>query len=143
MNTNPIAAATEPAPTLSVVPWWDPHLAIVGHDPLGEYAETHWLPVLGPSALLALRWISRELHRNPAGVVVRHRDFAKALGLGARLGSDAPSVRCLDRLCYFELARADPEAKAWRGLAVRTHVPTLPQHLHKRLPSRIRSDTGG
>lgn len=126
---------------LSLSAWWDPHLAVVGHDPRGEYAESHWLPVLGPSALLALRWASRALRTHPQGLDVNHRDFARALGLGARTGPDAPSVRCLDRLCYFGLARHGPDTSAARSLAVRTHVPDLPEHLHKRLPRELRQAT--
>lgn len=126
---------------LSLNAWWDPQLAVAGHDPCGDYAESHWLPVLGPTALLALRWSSRALRTHPQGLAVNHRDFARALGLGARTGPDAPSVRCLKRLCYFGLARLDHDTSAARSLAVRTHVPALPEHLQKRLPRELRQPT--
>lgn len=129
---------------LVVSPWWDPELALSAHDPLGTYVEDHWLPVLGPSALLALRWLTRALAENPPGLEIPMRDFARSLGLGRRTGRDAPASRCLGRLCYFGLARPDRPAASMRAantraVAVRTHVPSLPAHLHRRLPAALRS----
>lgn len=138
-RTDPTRHPTEILLSLSA--WWDPHLAVTGHDPRGDYAESHWLPVLGPSALLALRWMSRALASHPQGLEVAHRDFARAIGLGDRTGSHAPSVRCLERLCYFDLARSAGATPAGRALAVRTHVPDLPEHLRRRLPRELRRPT--
>lgn len=130
--------AGRPAPrsarALLVLPWWDPDLAVRGHDPRGDYVEAHWLPVLGPSAMSALRWTSRTLSESPLGTEIALRDFARSLGLGSRIGRDSPASRCLDRLCYFGLARSETAAAHQRGIAVRTHVPSLPPHLHRRLP---------
>ena len=35
---------------LRVTPWPDPVLDVLGHDPRSWYAETFWLPTLGPTA---------------------------------------------------------------------------------------------
>lgn len=137
-QTQPGASANNSGVVLRLNAWWDPHLAVVGHDPRGDYTESHWLPILGPSALLALRWASSTLRAHPQGLEVKHRDFARAIGLGARSGPDAPSVRCLNRLCYFGLARLDLDSSTARVLAVRTHVPALPTHLRQRLPRNLR-----
>lgn len=134
-----MTSTSRPRIVLSLSAWWDPHLAITGHDPRGDYAESHWLPVLGPSALTALRWMSRTLSTHPQGLDIAHRDFARAIGLGDRTGSHAPSVRCLDRLSYFDLARFGEGGPTGRALAVRTHVPDLPEHLHRRLPRELRA----
>ena len=36
---------------IRVAPWPDPVLDVIGHDPRSWYAETFWLPTLGPTAL--------------------------------------------------------------------------------------------
>ena len=41
--------------TLTIVPWIDPIIDTIGHDPRSRYAETFWLPTLGPTSLLLLR----------------------------------------------------------------------------------------
>ncbi|MCB1271057.1 MAG: hypothetical protein M9942_06980 [Microthrixaceae bacterium] len=142
--------------TLLIRPWWEPELAVQGHDPLGEYAEVFWLPVLGPSALCALRWLCRRLVSAPEGFEVPHREFARSLGLGSRSGANSPSVRCLERLGYFHLVRSlepgsGPMASPGGGPAsargpvdsrcfgVRTHLPELPRHLERRLPRSMRN----
>lgn len=37
--------------TLTIVPWLEPFIDTVGHDPRSIYAETFWLPTLGPSTV--------------------------------------------------------------------------------------------
>ena len=44
---------------LGIVPLDDPLVESLGFEPRSVYAETYWLPVLGPSALWALRRLSR------------------------------------------------------------------------------------
>ena len=34
--------------TLTIKPWPDPVIDTLGHDPRSRYAETFWLPTLGP-----------------------------------------------------------------------------------------------
>ncbi len=55
---------------LRIVPLIDPVIETVGHAPRSTYAETYWLPVIGPSALWALRRLSARVEAEPAGVEV-------------------------------------------------------------------------
>lgn len=137
-------------PTLSIRPWWEPALAVHGHDPLDPYAETHWLPVLGPSAMCALRWATRRLRSAPQGFETDLREFARCLGLGRRLGANSPARRCLERLCYFHLGRirhcgtGDPgDNPPVLAYAVRTHLPEVPGHLQRKLPRSLRQGATG
>jgi len=34
--------------TITVKPWHDPVVDVLGHDPRSRYVETFWLPALGP-----------------------------------------------------------------------------------------------
>ena len=43
---------------IRVTPWPDPVLDVLGHDPRSWYAETFWLPTLGPTALLLMRHLA-------------------------------------------------------------------------------------
>ena len=48
-------ARTDPIPVSRLD---DPVVEAIGHDADSDYAETYWLPVIGPSALWALRRLS-------------------------------------------------------------------------------------
>ncbi len=79
-------------------PWNDPVLDDHGFHPLGVYAETFWLPVIGPSAYL----LARRLFLCPGewgkGVL------ASAVGIGHRVEGGGPLERSLARLEGFGLA---------------------------------------
>src|SRR6476661_3044418 len=53
---------------IRVAPWPDPVLDVIGHDPRSWYAETFWLPTLGPTALLLLRHLADRFELDPAGL---------------------------------------------------------------------------
>ena len=89
---------------LRVTPWPDPVLDVLGHDPRSWYAETFWLPTLGPTALLLMRHLADRFERTPEGVELPVADTAAALGLGARDGASSPLMKSLGRLHQFELA---------------------------------------
>jgi hypothetical protein len=89
---------------IHVMPWPDPVLDAIGHDPRSWYVETFWLPTLGPTALLLLRHLADRFESNPKGVDLPVADTAAALGLGPRTGQQSPLVRSLTRLQQFELA---------------------------------------
>ena len=95
---------------IRVMPWPDPVLDVIGHDPRSWYAETFWLPTLGPTALLLLRHLADRFEIDPAGIDLPVADTAAALGLGPRDGQHSPLVRSLARLQQFELACADDDA---------------------------------
>jgi hypothetical protein len=126
-----LADAAPNAPThLIVAPWWDPDLARSGFDPRSEYAERYWLGIAGPSTLLLLRRLARGLAEHPAGIRIDLAETARALGLGAGRGRNAPIMRTVERACMFGLARRPSVDR----LEVRTHLPRLNARQLQRLP---------
>ena len=86
-------------PVMSVRPWPDPLLDRFGHDPRSPYVERFWLPVVGPSGTLLVRWLVTAFDDQPDGYVLDLTDAALALGL-IRHG-EGPSVnfqRSLERV---------------------------------------------
>ena len=113
-----------------ITPWPDPVLDALGHDPRSWYAETFWLPTLGPTALLLLRHLADRFEEQPGGLTLPIADTAAALGLGPREGEQSPLVRSLKRLQQFELAMVnEPDA-----IAVRRTLPPIHRRHVRRLP---------
>ena len=108
-------------------------MAIAGFAGRSDYVERFWLPLLGPTALLTLRWTARMLGEHPAGVSVSMEDLSLQLGLGARAGASGPAPRALERLGHFGLAREHAGT-----LMVRTHMPAVPPALMRRMPAAMR-----
>ena len=122
--------------TLTISPWPDPVLDATGHDPRSRYAETYWLPVLGPTALLLLRHLAGRFELRSGTITLPVAGTSQALGLGQRDGSASPVLRTLDRLEHFELACSDG-----RGTyAVRRHLPPVPRRLARRLPAALQAE---
>lgn len=120
---------------LRVTPWPDPVLDVLGHDPRSWYAETFWLPTLGPTALLLMRHLADRFERTPEGVDLPISDTAAALGLGAREGNSSPLMRSLGRLRQFELATTDDETT----ISVRTSLPPVHRRHVRRLPTALQA----
>ena len=120
---------------LRVKPWPDPVLDVLGHDPRSWYAETFWLPTLGPTALLLMRHLADRFERTPEGVELPVADTAAALGLGAREGNSSPLMRSLGRLRQFELACSDDETT----ISVRTSLPPVHRRHVRRLPTALQA----
>jgi hypothetical protein len=124
--------------TLTVVPWSDPLLDSLGHDPRSRYVETFWLPTLGPTAVLLMRHLADRFDHDPKGVQLQVADTSQALGVGQRDGNSSPIVRTLTRLAQFELACEDGRGT----VAVRRNLPPInPRHL-RRLPSALQHAHG-
>ncbi len=128
-DTQSWIASTDPLP---VVPLDDPVVEALGHDADSEYAETYWLPVIGPTALWALRRLTRWLDDAPEGYPLAIAPFARELGLGDGAGRTSPIVRTLARLVCFGLA----EIRGDR-LMVRRRVPPLARRHLQRLPAHL------
>ena len=133
------ATATQPPEaanrdTLWVEPWDDPITDPLGHDPVSQYAELFWLPVLGPSSLWLLRRVSLMLQDSPSGFSVKMCDLAHEIGLGNWRGPRSPFQRALDRCCDFQLAVRREESFVY----VRRRMPALGRRLVHRLPQRLR-----
>ena len=93
------------------------------------YVETYWLPILGPSAVLAVRRIADWLDHDPAGVHINLVDFGASLGVGTGTGRNTQINRTLGRLIDFRLARISGD-----HLEVRTELAPVPAGLRRRLP---------
>lgn len=117
---------------LHVVALDDVVVEAAGFPPDGRFAETYWLPVVGPSALWALRRLTGVLAAAPAGLVVPIDSLAAELGLGAHHRRQSPMVRALGRLVMFGLAEIVGD-----DLAVRRKVPPLAHRHLRRLPAHL------
>ena len=126
----PVTALEEaPIPSVVVVkPWRDPLVERCGFPVNSPYVETAWLPILGPSATLALRRLGLLATARPEGVEVDVGDLAADLGLGRGTGRNSIIARTLRRLETFGMAH-------WRGdeLEIRTVVAPLPARHAERL----------
>ena len=120
--------------TLTIVPWADPLTDSLGYDPRSLYAETFWLPTLGPTSLLLLRHLATRFDHSPDGIELRVADASAALGVGNRDGTSSPIVRTLARLQQFDLAVADPQSPT---IAVRRILPPLHERHLRRLPPEV------
>ena len=120
--------------TLTIVPWPEPIIDTLGHDPRSLYVETFWLPILGPTAVLLLRHLATRFDETPAGVELRVAETSQALGVGNREGSSSPILRTLARLEQFEVACADPRSPT---IAVRRNLPPVRRRQLGRLPMPI------
>jgi len=120
---------------LRVTPWPDPVLDVLGHDPRSWYAETFWLPTLGPTALLLMRHLADRFERTPDAVELPVADTAAALGLGPREGNSSPLIKTLTRLQQFELAAAEDATT----IAVRRALPPVHRRHVRRLPAALQA----
>jgi hypothetical protein len=123
--------------SLTIVPWADSLTDTLGYDPRSLYAETFWLPTLGPTSLVLLRHLANKFDQTPHAeprIELRVADTSLALGVGNREGSSSPIVRTLARLEQFDLAVADPQSTT---IAVRRTLPPLHRRLIQRLPTDL------
>jgi hypothetical protein len=136
-TTTPLPADTPPAAgpvtVLPILPWPDPVIDALGHDPRSGYVERFWLGVLGPSTTWLLRHLAAGLDAAADGFDLDLAQTAQALGLGSRGGRHSPFMRALTRLCQFDLAEARPDG----ALAVRRKVPPLNRRQVLRLPPSL------
>src|SRR5579871_728239 len=120
---------------IRVTPWPDSVIDVIGHDPRSWYAETFWLPTLGPTALLLLRHLADRFEIDPSGVELPVADTAAALGLGPRDGQHSPLVRSINRLQQFELACHEND----ETIAVRRALPPVHRRHVRRLPVALQA----
>lgn len=117
---------------LPVTVWSDPATDAAGFEARGDYVETYWLAVLGPSCVLAARRLAGWLEDQPAGFDVPLGAFARTLGLGTGTGRHAPIIRTLARLVGFDIASIDGD-----NYTVRLAFPPLGSRHVKRLPGYL------
>jgi len=112
---------------LSIVPWPDPVVEAVGHDPRSPYVELFWLPVLGPSTLWLLRRLAARFDDEPDGFILDLSCTAAELGLAEKTARTGPFVRSLVRSVQFGASQPFGD-----GLAVRRKLPFVPErHVHR------------
>ena len=125
--------------TIRILPWNDPVVDTLGHDPRAPYPERFWLPTLGPSALLLIRHLADRFDAEPAGFELALAETSRCLGLGDRAGRSSPVPRSLGRLVQFDLAAYPAEDDGAdsddRGvLNVRRSIPPINRRHVRRLP---------
>ena len=123
------------ADPLPVARFDDPIVEALGYDPESDYVETYWLPVIGPTALWALRRLTRWLEAAPEGYPLALAPFARELGLGDGVGRSSPVVRSLARLVTFGLADINGGQ-----LMVRRTLPPLARRHVQRLPGHLAAE---
>lgn len=95
-------------------------------DVTSTYLETFWLPVIGPTPVLALRRLAIPLHTFPS-YQLEPADLAGELGVG-----QAALDRTLARLTSFGFIEITPGR-----MRVSTWVPWLSRRMTQRLPARL------
>lgn len=99
------------------------------------HAERFWLPVLGPTALLAARNLHRRVPEPGDSAVVSMGELAAELGVGSRSGRNAPLVRSLARLLTFGAASLDGSA-----FLVAAAWPEVPERHRSRFPPSLAAE---
>jgi hypothetical protein len=127
-------SATLTSPTLTLTSWEIPTRGQRVHDARSSYVERCWLPILGPSTLLFLRFAVACLDDSPDGVTLQRNAVASALGLGGRDGGCAPFERMLGRAADFRIVRS-PRAGV---IEVRRHLLELSPRQLLRAPEIVR-----
>jgi hypothetical protein len=122
--------------TIRILPWSDPVVDTLGHDPRAPYPERFWLPTLGPTALLLLRHIAHRFDRSPGGFSLDLAETSRCLGLGERQGRNSPLARSLGRIVQFDLATEQGDGV----LAVRRYVPPVNRRHIRRLPPSMQDE---
>ena len=131
LGTDPQTWVAEHDP-LPVLALHDPVVEATGHHPRSSYVETFYLPLTGPSAVLAARRLALWLEESPQGLCVPLGSLARELGLGTGGGRNAPAPKVLARLVLFDLARVEDGA-----YAVRLAFPPLARRQLRRLPPHL------
>ena len=136
--------------TIRILPWHDPVIDTLGHDPRAPYPEKFWLPTLGPSALFLIRYLADRFDTEPAGFDLALAEVSRCLGLGDRIGRSSTVARSLGRLIQFDLATypcddgsddshegagGDDDDRAAGVLHVRRHLPPINRRHIRRLPA--------
>ncbi|MGH9300366.1 MAG: hypothetical protein ACRD0I_04590 [Acidimicrobiales bacterium] len=121
------------APTIRILPWVDPVIDQLGHDPRSSYVETYWLGILGPSTTWLIRRMAAELDVAPLGIDIDMADMAGCLGLGVHQGRNSPFARSLCRMVDFGVARPHGQL----ALEIRRKLPGLTRRQLMRLPSSL------
>ena len=89
-----------------ILPLRDEHIDATGFDPRSHYAETFWLPILGPSTLWLLRSIATRFDVEPDGFTMHLEEQSASLGIRSNGGRNNAFQRSLHRLVGFNMGRS-------------------------------------
>lgn len=102
------------------------------------YVETFWLPAIGPTAMLMLRFVGRHV------TTAHYKVFDPAevgicLGISASSGRNSPMAKTVKRLTYFDLAVIDSgDDDTNYRVTIPAAVPEVPARLHRKWPEHLR-----
>lgn len=85
------------------IEWADEPKDLGGY-PRSDYVEVEWLPVLGPTCIMAMRRFALWLDVEPLGFTVAQAQLATSLGLSAATTRNSAVIRALARLIQFRWA---------------------------------------
>lgn len=142
MTTNVARSVNAVTPTLEIESWNDPVIDDVGHDPRSDYANSFWLPILGPSAMAVARKLMEHIERHADGTELVVADLARTVGLAGRLYDGTPGrnsriVATLLRLHQFGLAHHHARGERPGLYRVRVAWPPLTMRQAERLPRSV------
>ena len=106
-----------------------------------RFIEEFWLPILGPSSVVLLRWVARHADELTRYQHVPLAKLASAIGLGCGVGRHSPICRTLERLTRFDAARWNtvPDTDS-PHLSVYSHLLPVPRRLLAQLPPGMQAD---
>jgi hypothetical protein len=120
-------------PTLVVRLWNEPGEDVA--DARSVYAETFWLPVIGPSATWLLRHLADRFESESETILFDLNETAKLLGVGGSESRHAPLHRAVERCVRYRLAQQESND----SLAVRSVLPRLAPRQLLRLPGHLQA----
>jgi hypothetical protein len=123
-------------PTITIRPWPDAVLDQFGHDPRSIYVERYWLPILGPTSTLLMRFLASRFDDEPEGYELNLREASRCIGVGVGQTPGSPFFKTLERVISFGFGQLVDD----RLLIVRCRVPSLTRRQVLRLPRRLQRD---
>ena len=106
-----------------------------------RFVEEFWLPVLGPSSVVLLRWVARHADELARYQLMPLVELASVIGLGTSVGRHSPICRTLERLARFDAARRDTAPNAdTPELSVYSHLLPVHRRLATQLPPALQAD---
>ena len=117
----------------NILPFTNPSEDSDHFDPRSEYAETFWLPVLGPSTMWFMRKMADRFDHEPDGFEIDLLETSHSLGITGSGGRNNPFYRALNRAVSFHMGRTVDATT----IAIRRVMPQLHQGQINRLPPRL------
>ena len=126
--------------TATIRPYGDPDHHGANHrgsrptfDPRSYYAETFWLPILGPSTLWLLRKVAERFDTEPDGFELDLIETSLSLGIPSKGGRNNPFSRAIRRVISFNMGEMIDE----QTIAIVRTMPPLHGGQVRRLTPRL------